>query len=456
LKYKKKIKLLTGLAGVAAVVLFIVIWLAVEYYESEVPSLELSLATGYLGKGQAIRIDVADRKSGIRSVWVAISKGAQEHVLLDREVRGAGGKTAYEASFDIDVDPVELGIDDGPAVMRMVVRDKSWRRWWHGNLNYLEKDVIVDTRPPDVSVLSRRHYINQGGAGLVIYRISEDCEQSGVLVGDRLFAGRSGYFDDTRILMSFFALDTDQGPGTRMVAVAVDRAGNRTEVNFNYTIRRKVFKKDAVTISDRFLNSKVAELIKAEGSNQGGALLDKYVWANRDLRQQNYATVAEMADRSQASILWEGKFLRLPGSVKKTGFGELRQYRYMGRAVDRQVHQGVDLASVARAQVPAANSGKVIYAGSLGIYGKTIVIDHGFGLLSTYSHLSRIDVNVDQMVARGEIIGRTGATGLAGGDHLHFGIFVQHHFTNPLEWWDAAWLANNIVGKIKEVRETWQ
>ena len=119
-----------------------------------------------------------------------------------------------------------------------------------------------------------------------------------------------------------------------------------------------------------------------------------------------------MADRSKAGILWKGKFLRLPGSVKTTGFGELRQYRYKGSTLDQQVHQGIDLASVAGAQVPAANSGKVVYADVLGIYGKTIIIDHGFGLLSTYSHLSRIDVNIDRMVDKGEMIGRTGSTGL--------------------------------------------
>ena len=456
LKYNKKTKLLTGITVVVGSVLVIFIWLAAGYYEGEAPSLDLTLTTGLIASGQAVRLDATDRKSGIRSIWVAISKGTKEHVLLDKKVHGPDGKTAYEATFEINVDPLKLGIEDGPAVMRMVVRDNSWRRWWHGNLSYLEKDVIIDTRPPDISILSRRHYINQGGAGLVIYRLSEDCLQSGVLVGDRLFTGRNGHFDDARIMMCFVALDINQGPETRIVLMAVDRAGNRTEIAFNHAIRRKVFKKDTVTISDRFLNSKAAELSKFEVRNQDASLLDKYISANRDLRRKNYTTVAKIAGRSAGKILWEGKFLRLPGSVKRTGFGESRQYRYKDRIVDRQAHRGIDLASVARAQVPAANSGRVIYTGLLGIYGNTIVIDHGFGVLSTYSHLSRIDVDIDQMVAKGEIIGRTGSTGLAGGDHLHFGVFVQHLFTNPLEWWDDTWLANHIVGKIKEVRETWQ
>ena len=410
----------------------------------------------YLGTGQAVTFEVSDRKSGIRSVWAAISKAGKEHVLLDRQIQDPEGKKKHKATFEIAVDPLKLGLADGPAMLRMVVRDNSWRRWWHGNISYLEKEVFIDTRPPEISILSRQHYINQGGAGLVIYRLSEACPQSGVFVGDRFFAGYSGYFSDAKILMSFFALDIDQGSGTRVFVGAVDPAGNRTETAFDYLIRRKVFKKDVITISDRFLERKVPEFSSTQSAIPGGSLLEKFIWSNRDLRRENYRTIVEIAGRSAADILWEGEFLRLPGSMRKAGFGESRQYRYKGRVVDRQVHQGIDLASTVRSPVPAANSGKVIHAGLLGIYGNTIVIDHGFGLLSTYSHLSQIDVQMDQDVAKGDIIGKTGSTGLAGGDHLHFGVFVQQQFVNPLEWWDDTWITNNITAKIKEVHSTWQ
>ena len=150
-------------------------------------------------------------------------------------------------------------------------------------------------------------------------------------------------------------------------------------------------------------------------------------------------------------MYWQGAFGRLPGSATRSGFGDRRTYFYQGQKIDQQFHLGVDLASLSQSPIPAANKGKIVFADRLGIYGKTIIIDHGFGLFSMYSHLSGFDRHVDQMVSKGEIIGRTGNTGLAGGDHLHFSVLVNDVFVNPLEWWDATWIIHNVTGKIKRI-----
>ena len=123
-----------------------------------------------------------------------------------------------------------------------------------------------------------------------------------------------------------------------------------------------------------------------------------------------------------------------------------------GKYLDSQVHLGVDLASVANAPVPAANKGKVVFTGDLGIYGKTVLLDHGYGLFSMYSHLNSFDVKEGQVVEKSGIIGRSGSTGLAAGDHLHFSMLVNNIFVNPLEWWDASWISNNVTGKIEAVK----
>ena len=142
--------------------------------------------------------------------------------------------------------------------------------------------------------------------------------------------------------------------------------------------------------------------------------------------------------------------MRLPNSAPRARFADQRDYRYKGKVVDHQVHLGVDLASLARAKVPAANNGRVAFTGTVGIYGNTVVLDHGFGLFSLYSHLSRIDVEKGQTVQKGEVLGLTGATGLAGGDHLHYAMMVHQTFVNPIEWWDAAWIRNNVTDKLAE------
>jgi len=113
------------------------------------------------------------------------------------------------------------------------------------------------------------------------------------------------------------------------------------------------------------------------------------------------------------------------------------------------VHLGIDLASTAQANIEAANSGVVLYAGNLGIYGNAVIIDHGQGISSQYGHMSSISVKEGQQVTKGQIIGNTGATGFAGGDHLHFSVLVGGVFVDPKEWWDPHWIKDNVEYKLE-------
>jgi murein DD-endopeptidase MepM/ murein hydrolase activator NlpD len=128
-------------------------------------------------------------------------------------------------------------------------------------------------------------------------------------------------------------------------------------------------------------------------------------------------------------------------------FGDKRTYIYQGRQVDQQVHLGEDLASLERSPVPAGNRGVVVLAEPLGIYGQTVILDHGLGVFSQYSHLSQIDVKNGDQVDKGAVVGRTGATGLAGGDHLHFSMILQGEFVDPVEWWDPHWHKDQLEGQ---------
>ena len=130
-----------------------------------------------------------------------------------------------------------------------------------------------------------------------------------------------------------------------------------------------------------------------------------------------------------------------------------RGYYYKGKKVDEQLHLGIDLASLSNSPGPAANHGRVIFADGLGIYGLTVVLDRGQGLSSVYGHLSSIKVRLDQDVSKGDIIGFTGQTGLASGDHLHFSVMVNGVFVNPIEWWDGHWIEDNITRKLALLEE---
>ena len=181
-------------------------------------------------------------------------------------------------------------------------------------------------------------------------------------------------------------------------------------------------------------------------------MLEKFLMVNRNMREENERFLTTIGIKTEPNMYWEGTFLRLPNSATRADFADHREYLYNGEVIDHQVHLGIDLASLEKSPIPGSNAGKVLFTGDIGIYGKTVVIDHGFGLISIYSHLSGIDVEVGKMVTRGETIGRTGITGLAGGDHLHFGMMIHNTMINPIEWWDSQWIKHNVTDKLNDVK----
>jgi murein DD-endopeptidase MepM/ murein hydrolase activator NlpD len=398
-----------------------------------------------------LRLNVSDPESGIRSVNISLVQGEKTAVLFDESYPAINfivGGEVFDKSLAVTIEPKKQGLSDGDALLRLIANDYSWRNWWQGNRTVIERPVRIDFRPPRVEVLSRQHNINQGGAGLVVYKLSEACPEHGVQVGDNFFQGYALAGDPEGRLACLFALDYRQGKGTEVFLSAKDSAGNQSKAGFYHHIRAKKFKKDLIRLSDGFLARKMPEFEYSLSGTPPATPVDKFLSVNQDLRRANAEAFQKMTRDSEGTLYWTGPFLRLPNAARKANFADHREYQYQGKTIDRQVHVGIDLASLAHAPVPAGNSGKVIFTGPVGIYGETVAIDHGLGLFSTYSHLSSIQVEAGQMVSRGDIIGNTGATGLAGGDHLHYGMLVGGVFVNPVEWWDPAWIQNNITLKL--------
>jgi len=433
-----------GTLVLAPVVLILILRL-----EGEPPTVDIDLAPGAVIGAREIAVSAVDRKSGLRDLRVTLVKDGGEIGLFEEAFPSAGfpgGGQISEKQLALTIVTPERKIKDGAGVLRVTAVDYSWRRWFHGNRTVVERPVTIDTVSPRIEVVSQAHNVNQGGAGLVIYRLSEPCPRSGVQVGEDFFPGAPGYFADPATYLAFFALDYRLGRDTAMHVTATDAAGNQGRAGFYHHIRKKSFKQDKIPISDDFLASKMPEFEKDIPAQ--AEPIQFFLKVNRDMRQANYEALTGVTQRSDPVLHWDGAFLRLPNSARRAGFADHREYLYNGELIDRQVHLGIDLASLAHSPVQAANAGRVAFTGDLGIYGQTVVIDHGFGLFSLYSHLSAIDVGPDQTVGKGENIGRTGSTGLAGGDHLHFGMMVHHVFVNPVEWWDGSWIKNNITDKI--------
>jgi len=451
---KKNIKLLIFIAAGVIIILPLVWYLAVRL-EGEKPAVVLEFESAFISQSQELAVSIFDGKSGLRRIWISLVKDGQEISLVEKEFasRGLGrGGSIHDRQIRFKVDAGKLGLPDGDAILRLAVWDYSWRGGFDGNVTYLEKPITIDTRPPEIEVFSKAHNVSQGGAGLVIYRISEPCPMNGVMVGDHFFPGRTGGFKDPNVMMAFFALNHTQGPGTDIMINAVDRAGNASKAGLMHYIRRKAFKKDTIKISDNFLNRKLPEFSASLSKATAATAVEKFLFINQNLRRADYDQIRQICKTSDGSLLWKDTFKRLPRSAPRAGFADHRTYIYNGNIIDKQYHLGVDLAAVEHSPVPAANDGVVVFADRIGIYGRTVFIDHGFGLFSMYAHLNTITVNVGQKLKKGDIIGQTGSTGLAGGDHLHFGMLIEHTFVNPIEWWDAAWIENNITSKIDRVK----
>jgi murein DD-endopeptidase MepM/ murein hydrolase activator NlpD len=247
----------------------------------------------------------------------------------------------------------------------------------------------------------------------------------------------------------FFAVPLDALRGkTTMAVFARDDAGNETRLHLPNHIRDKKFRADKVNLSDSFLHQKMPEFQLAFAGLRDKSPEDVFAYINSTLRKDNDQTIHETSLKSANQQLWDGAFLRMRNASTMAMFGDKRTFLVGGKSVGTSIHLGVDLASSARAPIEAANSGIVVFAGELGIYGNTVIIDHGLGLMSLYAHLSAIDASVGKTVAKSDKIGYSGTTGLAGGDHLHFSILAGGRFVNPVEWWDASWIHNNIVSKM--------
>ncbi|MBQ4492734.1 MAG: M23 family metallopeptidase [Deltaproteobacteria bacterium] len=406
--------------------------------DGEKPKVALPALEGRnMASPRPMIIQVSDQKSGIGKLEVKVLQNGQELSLLSKTYPDHPKKLEETLALNSDQ------LKEGEMTLRITAKDNA--AFW-SNAGRLNRTLQFDRTPPVISVQNQGQNLRQSGSGLIVYSISEEPSATGVMVGEKIFPAYKQPSGNYFCFFSFpFNVKRDE---FRPLIFVEDQAGNRSETDFGHRARAHVFRQDRINISDRFLNLKMPQFRDSIPASVQTPL-ETFLAVNRDVRQANAKKLEEFSRNTSGTPLWEGVFLRHPGKTMAI-FGDHRTYFYQGQAIDQQTHLGVDLASVVQAEVKAANAGKVVFAGTLGIYGNCIIIDHGLGVQSIYSHLSRIDVKEGQSVETGTPIARTGATGMAGGDHLHFGILVAGLPVDPVEWWDKSWIKENITNKLSD------
>jgi murein DD-endopeptidase MepM/ murein hydrolase activator NlpD len=418
-------------------------WYLAPRFERDAPRIALARDADVLGP-VPLEIAVADQGAVLKSVTATLSAGGAEQRLAAEEYAAP----VREMKLTVALSKL-AGVKEGPAVLRVSARDGSLWRFFRGNETVLQKELTIDITPPGVELVADDRYVNFGGVGAIVYKPSADALTSGVRIGAYFFPGFPGQVKGhPDHFIALFAHPYNVPPSTKAVLTATDKAGNTRDVPLVYELKDVKYKKSTIALSDSFLQTKVAPLLNDVAARQGTPK-EIFVAVNNRLRKENEDKIAAITKKPTPSLLWSGAFTQLSNSKVEANFADQRTYTYNNEPIDTAYHVGYDLSVTRRYPVEAANSGTVAFVGDLGIYGNSVILDHGLGLFTLYSHLSAIDARNGDSIKQRQIIGRTGETGLAAGDHLHYGVYLHGVAVLPVEWWDPKWINDNILPKLE-------
>jgi len=409
--------------------------------QSVPPPTVASSPPRFLGHKTTVPMTVQAARGNVASVEIRVVQGTKQAVVVKQD-----GKLGPRAELPATLEVASLGLREGPATVEVRARDDFWRPLKLPERVVATWPVTIDLTPPKIDVFASTGYYSPGGVSLVAFRV-EGATRSDVKLGDRVFPSFPMGDAARGARVALVALPYNY-EGAALAISAVDEAGNVASRGIGGELKPRKFAHDRIEIKDSFLQAKMPELLPTHPP--GAPLVDAFLTVNREHRKQAEAHKRELGAKTADKPLWEGPFVQPRNTKVFANFAETRTYVYQGKEIDTQVHYGYDLASTKQSPVPAANKGVVVYAAPLSIYGNAVVLDHGLGLQTLYGHLSSIAVKVGDAVDKAQELGRTGATGLAIGDHLHYEVLVSGISVTPLEWWDAKWIRDRINKPLRE------
>ncbi len=402
------------------------------------PSLTVPASLATLGQATPIAVHLHD-PHGVSKVAASIKQNGVQYPVWQAPSALKDADTTVNFEAGAKSTPQ---LKDGPA--RLILEATS-AGLFHGTTRW-EREVNVVTQPPSLSADSDQHYLYLGMADLATMNVSGSSTSAGVRVGNQTFrawpmpGGKPGLF-------SLFAFAWNMPPGTTPLVYASNGSGNDVTTPLTVVFPKKeqpVYTQHQIEISDAFLQKVLGEL----DPNGTGDPIARFVKVNTEMRQANNKTLADLRLKTAPNFLWSQPFTRQAHAKAEATFADVRSYMYHGKKIDEQVHLGYDLAVTQHVGVEASNDGRIVWAAPLGIYGNCIVVDHGYGLQTIYGHLSRVDVHEGDMVKRSQVMGLSGMTGMAGGDHVHFAMQLDGVQIDPKEWWDAHWIKDHVARRV--------
>jgi len=439
-------RLVPGIGIVVAILLIGVgagAYFLVPRFEWHKPQIKITPDVNAIGLAP-LEVEVTEQGTGLKSFNVILNAGGTDYPLVSEQY----DQPTMQKKFTVALSAKLSGLKEGPATLRVSAKDRSLWGFFRGNETVLQKNVTIDITPPTLELIADDRYVNFGGVGLIVYKPSADTITSGIKIGNYFFPGYKAQIkEQPDSYLAFFAHPYNIGPDERATLVATDKAGNTREMKLVYELKNVKYKKSTIAISDDYIQNKVTPLLNDVAARQGSPK-EIFIKVNKGLRKENEDKLKAITEKSTPKMLWSGAFIQLSNSKVEANFADARTYIYKDETIDTAYHLGYDLSVTKHYPAEAANSGAVAFTGDLGIYGNTVVIDHGLGLFTLYSHLSSIDVKVGEQIKQQQIIGKTGETGLAAGDHLHYGVYLHGLAILPVEWWDEKWIRDNVEPKL--------
>ena len=420
-------------------------------FEQNKPKIQID-NTIYWNLKDDLHITLSD-DSGIKYYKVIYDDNNKKIDLASKVLDG----TNKNITLNIAPPKLDMFYKNKDVKLYIEVVDTSKWNMLEGNKATKTVQVHIDNKRPIANVISNSRYIRRGGSAIVITKVEDpNLKKAYIMFNDKIKFDLIPFYKDN-YFVSLIAWDVNIENFTRVNLIAIDKANNKTITKIPFYIQPLRSKNDTINISKHFIENVSTNVLEQMDMKVPADLKDRFIEQNRVLRAKNIQTLKEIytknIDKSFVSDFNIRAFKRLRGSRTAAGFAERRTYIYEGEAIDKAWHLGIDWASVKHAPIKVSNSGKVVFEQYLGIYGNTIVIDHGMGLASLYAHTSTQDVNLGDEVRRNQKIANTGTTGAVMGDHLHFGILVQGIEVNPLEWMDKNWIKNNITKTIQNAKK---
>jgi len=431
--------------AIGAVVLLVIAVAAGMMVMSTGTTLTLSPAVQTIGASTPVTVEVSN-PHGVRHVAAFVEQNGSQFPVYEENAPAhrffwRRHQPARRIRFDAGKNKAP-NLKEGKA--RLVVEAVSDDLRADTDRNTYDVEVVLAA--PRVIADDFQHYINQAGMELVTFTVTGSWTEAGVKVGPHTFRSYPLPGRGPEQRFSMFAYPWDLPPDVTPVVYARNAAGTEVTGKFWFKLFPKKFRERDFILDDKLMGKLVNNIDPANTLEPGPDLLTRFVKINSDLRRKNNQQLYDLRTKTEEKILWNGPFLHW--GKEEAMFADTRDYKYNGKQVDRQTHLGFDLSDVANGPVHAANSGRVVYAGDLGIFGNCVVLDHGYGLQSFYGHMQRIDVKVGDMVEKDGKLGIAGSTGLAEGVHVHFGMQIDGVQINPREWWDEHWIHDRILSKL--------